>query len=54
MKQRFMVNVGYNRAGRPKNHYFGSLDAAKRFVGAHFQRTKVVLSIVQTPWHKVA
>lgn len=44
---KYKVNVGFTPAGREKNVYFESLDAAKRTVSKVFETTKIVLSITE-------
>lgn len=43
----FKVNVGYTRAGREKNVYYPTLEAAMRAVDEVCRRTGIVLSIIE-------
>jgi hypothetical protein len=52
MSNRFKVNVGYTRAGRERNLYFPSFEAATKAVNDYFKRTKIVLSIVRINQHR--
>ena len=43
----FLVNVGFTETGRARNRRFSTLDEARAFVSRAFDRTGVVLSIVE-------
>jgi len=48
----YEVNIGYDGPGRPRNRYFQTMEEAKAFVSARFERDGVVLSIVEVPARK--
>ena len=46
MTRAYVVNVGHDCNGRPRNRLFPTLDAARDFCNAVHARTGIVLSIL--------
>jgi hypothetical protein len=47
---RYKVQIGWDRRRNcERNRYFDSLEAARRAAGAVFDRTKIVLAIIEVP-----